>query len=120
MLAVHAPDALRRAISTEDLNALTMVPGIGKKGAQRIVLEMKDRLGPPGDDGAGLPGRPAPRAPSWRDQVQSGLVNLGWPARDADLAIAALEDEGVIGGSNGDAVDVATVLRAALRKLSKQ
>src|SRR5690349_5119441 len=120
MLAVHAPDALRRAVSTEDLKALTMVPGIGQKGAQRIVLELKDRLGPPGDDGAGLPGRPAPRAPSWRDQVQSGLVNLGWPARDADLAIAALEDEGVIGGSDGDAVNVATVLRAALRKLSKQ
>ena len=57
MLAVHAPDALRRAVSTEDLNALTLVPGIGKKGAQRIVLEMKDRLGPPGDDGAGLPGQ---------------------------------------------------------------
>ncbi len=126
MLAVHAPDALRRAVSTEDLGALTMVPGIGRKGAQRIVLEMKDRLGPPGDggdgdgDGDGLLPRAAQRAPSWRDQVQSGLVNLGWPARDADQAIAALEDEGVIGGSNGDAVDVATVLRAALRKLSKR
>jgi holliday junction DNA helicase RuvA len=121
MLAVHAPDALRRAVSTEDLGALTMVPGIGRKGAQRIVLEMKDRLGPPGDDGGdGRPPRAAQRAPSWRDQVQSGLVNLGWPAREADLAIAALEDEGVIGGSDGDAVDVATVLRAALRKLSKQ
>ena len=120
MLAVHTPDALRRAVSIEDLGALTMVPGIGKKGAERIVLEMKDRLGPPGDSGDGLPLRTAQRAPSWRDQVQSGLVNLGWPARDADQAIAALEDEGVIGGSNGDAVDVATVLRAALRKLSKQ
>ena len=96
MLAVHAPDALRRAVSTEDLDALTMVPGIGKKGAQRIVLEMKDRLGPPGDDGAGL------------------------PARAADQAIAALEDEGVVGDPDGDAVDVATVLRAALRKLSKR
>ena len=116
MLAVHAPDALRRAISTEDLGALTMVPGIGRKGAQRIVLEMKDRLGPPGDSGDALP-RPAQRAPSWRDQVQSGLVNLGWPARDADQAIASLEEEGVI---DGNAVDVATVLRAALRKLSKQ
>jgi holliday junction DNA helicase RuvA len=116
MLAVHAPDALRRAVSTEDLGALTMVPGIGKKGAQRIVLEMKDRLGPPGDTGD-VPPRPAQRAPSWRDQVQSGLVNLGWPARDADQAIAALEEEGAI---DGDAVDVATVLRAALRKLSKQ
>ncbi len=120
MLAVHTPDALRRAVSTEDLGALTMVPGIGRKGAQRIVLEMKDRLGPPGDSGDGLLPRAAQRAPSWRDQVQSGLVNLGWPARDADQAIAALEDEGVIGGSDGDAVDVATVLRAALRKLSKQ
>ena len=120
MLAVHAPDALRRAVSTEDLGALTMVPGIGRKGAQRIVLEMKDRLGPPGDGGEGLTVRAARRPPSWRDQVQSGLVNLGWPAREADLAIAALEDEGVIGGSDGDAVDVATVLRAALRKLSKQ
>ena len=116
MLAVHAPDALRRAVSTEDLGALTMVPGIGKKGAQRIVLEMKDRLGPPGDSGDAPP-RAARRAPSWRDQVQSGLVNLGWPARDADLAIASLEEEGMI---DGDAVDVATVLRAALRKLSKQ
>ena len=119
MLAVHAPDALRRAVSTEDLRALTMVPGIGQKGAQRIVLEMKDRLGPPGE-GGDLPPRVAQRASSWRDQVQSGLVNLGWPARDADQAIAALEDEGEIGGSDGDAVDVATVLRAALRKLSKQ
>ena len=120
MLAVHSPDALRRAVSTEDLNALTLVPGIGKKGAQRIVLEMKDRLGPPGEDGAGRLARAVPHVPTWRDQVQSGLVNLGWPARDADQAIAALEDEGVVGDTDGDAVDVATALRAALRRLSKQ
>jgi holliday junction DNA helicase RuvA len=118
MLAVHSPDALRRAVSAEDLRALTMVPGIGQKGAQRIVLELRDRLGPPGD--AALPGtRPAARPASWRDQVQSGLVNLGWPARDADQAIAALEEEGAIGADGAD-VNVATVLRAALRKLSRQ
>jgi Holliday junction DNA helicase RuvA len=118
MLAVHAPDALRRAVLAEDIRALTMVPGIGQKGAQRIVLELKDRLGPPGD--AVLPGaRPPARAASWRDQVQSGLVNLGWPARDADQAIAALEEEGAIGTDGAD-VNVATVLRAALRKLSRQ
>jgi holliday junction DNA helicase RuvA len=51
--------------------------------------------------------------------VQSGLVNLGWAARDADQAIAALEEDGTIGAANGGAVDVAAVLRAALRKLSK-
>ena len=89
MLAVHSPDALRRAVSTGDLNALTLVPGIGKKGAQRIVLELKDRLGSPGDvpmdgsAGAGLPGgaRAVPSLPSWREQAQSGLVNLGWRPR---------------------------------------
>ena len=118
MLAVHSPDALRRAVSAEDLRALTMVPGIGQKGAQRIVLELRDRLGPPGD--AALPGtRTVARVASWRDQVQSGLVNLGYAPRDADLAIAALEEEGVTGADGGE-VNVATVLRAALRKLSKQ
>jgi holliday junction DNA helicase RuvA len=116
MLAVHAPDALRRAVATEDLGALSMVPGIGKKVAQRIVLELRDRLGPPGDGGDVLP-RVAQRAPSWRDKVHSGLVNLGWSPRDADQAIAALEEEGAI---DGETADVATVLRAALRKLSKQ
>jgi holliday junction DNA helicase RuvA len=122
ILAVHTPDALRRAVATEDINALTLVPRIGKKGAQQILLDMKDRLGPPGDGADGLPGgRPAARVPSWRDQVQSGLVNLGWAARDADLAIAALEEDGTIGAGDGDSqVDVATVLRAALRRLSKQ
>ena len=121
MLAVHAPDALRRAVSTEDLGALTMVPGIGRKGAHRVVLELKDRLGPPGEGTEGLPGaRPSRQAPFWREQVQSGLVNLGWPVRDADQAIAALEEEGTIGVANGEAVDVAMVLRAALGKLSKR
>ena len=46
MLAVHSPEALRLAVAAEDLVALTQVPGIGRKGAQRIVLELKDRLGP--------------------------------------------------------------------------
>ncbi len=114
MLAVHSPDALRRAVATEDLNALTMVPGIGRKGAQRIVLELKDRLGAPGEFAAG-PAAPPRATPTWRDQVQSGLTNLGWSAREADAAIAAVEAE-----SDGEqAPDVAGALRAALRKLSK-
>ena len=116
MLAVHSPDALRRAVAAEDLKALTMVPGIGNKGAQRIVLELRDRLGAPGDyAGNGSAPARAAAVSSWRDQVQSGLTNLGWSARDADAAVAAVEDE-----SDGQTPDVATALRAALRKLSKQ
>jgi Holliday junction DNA helicase RuvA len=119
MLAVHSPDALRKAVATEDLGALTMVPGIGRKGAQRIVLELAGKLGGPGD---GIGGGAAVRAgrgaaPSWRDQVQSGLVNLGWSARDAEAAVAAVEAEAADAG--GDMPDVATGLRAALRKLSR-
>ena len=47
MLAVHSPDELRRAVTSEDVKALTTVPGIGQKGAQRIILELKDRIGVP-------------------------------------------------------------------------
>jgi Holliday junction DNA helicase RuvA len=119
MLAVHSPDALRKAVATEDLGALMMVPGIGKKGAQRLVLELAGKLGEPGDGIAGGAAAAARRgaAPSWRDQVQSGLVNLGWSARDAEAAVAVVEAEAQ---EAGDGVpDVATALRAALRKLSR-
>jgi holliday junction DNA helicase RuvA len=120
MLAVHSPEALRRAVAAEDLKALTMVPGIGTKGAQRIILELKDRLGAPSAHGAGTGFAPARRAaPSWRDQVSTGLVNLGWSARDAELAIAAVEADAAEAGG-GQEPDVATALRAALRKLSKR
>jgi holliday junction DNA helicase RuvA len=119
MLAVHSPDALRKAVATEDLGALMMVSGIGKKGAQRLVLELAGKLGEPGDGVAGGAAAPAGRgaAPSWRDQVQSGLVNLGWSARDAEAAVAVVEAESREAG--GDVPDVATALRAALRKLSR-
>ena len=118
MIAVHSPDALRKAVANEDVKALTMVPGIGTKGAQRIILELRDRLGAPSDAVVGngfAPARGA--APSWRDQVATGLVNLGWSARDAEAAIAAVEADAA---ADGQQPDVATALRAALRKLSKR
>jgi Holliday junction DNA helicase RuvA len=118
MLAVHSPDALRRAVAAEDVKALTMVPGIGTKGAQRIILEFKDRLGVPGDLAANGQALPAggKAEPSWRDQVSSGLTNLGWSAREAEAAVTAVEAE----APDGVIPDVATALRAALRKLSKR
>ena len=53
MLAALRPDALRQIVATEDIAALTQVPGIGKKGAQRLVLELKDKLGAPSIGAAG-------------------------------------------------------------------
>ncbi|WP_433500889.1 Holliday junction branch migration protein RuvA [Sphaerimonospora sp. CA-214678] len=117
MLAVHTPDALRVAVASADLKALTMVPGIGQKGAQRIVLELKDRLGAP--DGVPAAGpRVAAGAAAWREQVHSGLVGLGYPARDADEALAAVAPEAEAATAAGRAPDVAALLKSALRALS--
>lgn len=116
MLAVHTPDALRVAVASADLKALTMVPGIGQKGAQRIVLELKGRLGVP--DGTAPPAGAGVVAAGWREQVHSGLVGLGYPAREADEALAAVTPEAEAAVAAGRAPDVAALLKSALRVLS--
>jgi holliday junction DNA helicase RuvA len=117
MLAVLTPDALRRAVAGEDLAMLTSVPGIGRKGAQRIVLELAGRLGSPiGDGHVAAAGLPAATGPAWRDQVRAGLVSLGWQAREADQAISAVEPEFADGQ---DEVSVSVALKAALRVLGR-
>jgi Holliday junction DNA helicase RuvA len=113
MLAVHGPDELRRAVAGDDLAALTKVPGIGRKGAQRIVLELKDRIGPATAAPAGPMASSAPQAAQWRDQVHQALLGLGWSARDAESAVDAVSDQA------GDSPDVSVLLRAALRTLAK-
>jgi holliday junction DNA helicase RuvA len=133
MLATFSPDGLRSAVAGSDIKALTRVPGIGNKGAQRIVLELAGRLGSPGDGAVAGPigangtmlGGPAQL--TWRDQVRTGLVNLGWQPKDADQAIAAVEPEllgaladGPQGSQVAADVDVAVALRAALRVLGRR
>jgi Holliday junction DNA helicase RuvA len=124
VLAIHPPREVRRAVSMGDLKALMQVPGIGKKGAERLVLELRDRLGAPtGDtslDGPALPvaGAITPVAP-WRDQLTSALVGLGWTSREADTALTALApvaDEQI--AAEG-AVNVAVLLRQALHLLGR-
>jgi Holliday junction DNA helicase RuvA len=110
MLAVLTPDAVRRAVAGDDVRTLTAVPGIGQKGAQRIILELKDRIGAPFSGGTAVR---AIASEPWRDQVQQGLVGLGWAAKDADKAIDAVADRA------GERPDVAALLRAALRTLSR-
>jgi Holliday junction DNA helicase RuvA len=112
MLAVLTPDAVRRAVAGDDVKTLTRVPGIGQKGAQRIILELKDRIGPPA---SGQAAARAVAAEPWRDQVQAGLVGLGWSARDADKAIDAVAPA----VPTDREPDVAALLRAALRSLSR-
>lgn len=112
MLAVHSPDGLRRAVAGEDLAALKRVPGIGHKGAQRIVLELGDRLGSP--TALGGPAPAAAPAGDHREQVVEALVGLGWQPRTAQEAVAAVLEGSVEPVGPGE---VAGLLRAALRAL---
>jgi holliday junction DNA helicase RuvA len=112
VLAALTPDALRRAVATEDLTALTRVSGVGRKGAQRLVLELKDRLGAPTGDVVDL-GTSAAAGPAWEGQVREALIGLGWSPREADAAVA------VVAPDVAPDSDVATVLRLALRSLDR-
>jgi len=115
MLAVLSPDGLRTAIAGDDVKTLTRVPGIGQKGAQRIILELKDRIGAP--TRAGLPSGPlgATGGAPWRDQVVQGLTGLGYPTKDAEKAVEAVAQL----ADATPAPDVGALLRAALQSLSK-
>lgn len=111
IVAVMSPDDVRRAITTEDVKALTRVPGIGQKGAQRIILELKDRIGPP--VGVHHPAAAPVQHDAWRDQVHQGLIGLGWSAKESEKAVDAVAPDA------GDRPDVGALLRAALRTLSR-
>lgn len=114
MLAIHPPQVLRGAIAGGDLATLVKVPGIGKKGAERIVLELKDKVGPVG--AGGLSDTAAPEAATLHGdqaQVTEALVGLGWSSRQAQDALAKVAD-----AEPADA-DVSVLLRRALRELGR-
>jgi Holliday junction DNA helicase RuvA len=108
-LAVLSPDALRRALVDGDLTTLTRVPGIGRKGAERLALELRDKVVAPAATPAMLPTAVNGANPR-RDQVVEALVGLGFAAKPAEGAVDAVL------GSDGDA-DASALLRAALTRL---
>ena len=114
MLSVHTPDQVRQAIAGDDLAALTKVPGIGKKGAERIVLELKDKILAMGVEPS-IGAAPASAADGDRmgGQVHEALVGLGWSAKQADAAIERVRAAG------DPPAGVAEFLRAALRELGR-
>lgn len=113
MLAVLSPEVIRRAVSSDDVKTLTAVPGIGQKGAQRIILELRDRIGAPG--AVATSGPVAAAGSGWQSQVHGGLVGLGWSGKEADRAVAAVTGE----AEQMTTPDVARLLRLALQTLSR-
>ncbi len=122
VLAIHPPREVRRAVSMADIKALMQVPGIGRKGAERLILELRDRLGSITTD-TSLDG-PAP-LPSvtpvapWRDQLTSALVGLGWSGKEAETALTQLAPVADAQIMETGSVEVAVLLRQALQLLGR-
>jgi len=114
VLAVLTVDQLRTAVASDDLVTLSKPPGIGRKGAARIALELKDRLGAPSSVAAA----PIP-ADDWATPVVDGLVALGWPLRDARAATEAVRGEAEAVLAEGGHPSVPGLLRSALRHLDR-
>lgn len=113
LLGVLTPDQLRRAVAEGDTAALTAAPGVGARGAARLVIDLRDRLGPP------LGAEPAPvpaQGSGWQAQIQAALVGLGWTAGDAAGAVARVAAELPEGG---EVPDHGALLRLALRSLDR-
>ncbi len=99
ILGVMTPEDLGSAVAREDVKAIERVPGIGHKGAQRLILELKGKISHQ------VAGPPVGHIPAWREQLTSALVSLGFSAKEADAAVAHLllslqsqdEDPGSIG-----------------------
>ena len=110
-LAVLEPDTLRTALAEGDLTMLTRVPGIGRKGAERLVVELRDKVGvrAPVASGPAAGGGSAART-----QVTEALVGLGFAARQAEQAVDA-----VLAESEREATDTSEVLRSALTRLGR-
>ncbi|MCU0298148.1 MAG: Holliday junction branch migration protein RuvA [Candidatus Nanopelagicales bacterium] len=106
MLATLSSDQIRQAIATEDLGTLCTVPGVGRKSAQRLVVELKDKLVPAVDVTS------VHAAAGWRAQVLAALTGLGWPSAQAQEAVAAVAAQ----AGSGE-LSVPEALRASLQLL---
>lgn len=107
LLSVHSPASLRRAVATDDVDALTLVPGIGRKTATRLLVELKSRLDA-GVDGDGPQAVVPGGSPSLLGEVRSALAALGYGADEIRQAVAGLPEKGT----------VEEHLRTALRELA--
>jgi holliday junction DNA helicase RuvA len=117
ILSVHDPVALARILAEDDVGALCLVPGVGKKTAARLLVELKSRLhipeiDPPGAVGVrrdvNANGAGTPHPPSVRSDVREALAGLGYSADEIHGATAELPDDG----------DASQLLRQALQRLA--
>jgi Holliday junction DNA helicase RuvA len=110
ILGAHTPQSLAVAIAQEDLKAIEKVPGIGHKGAQRLILELKGKI-----SDFGSSDHRQMHQPVWREQLTSALISLGFTAKDSDAAITAVVGQYADSGIDAQSVDISELLKAALQ-----
>jgi Holliday junction DNA helicase RuvA len=110
ILGAHTPQSLAVAIAQEDIKAIEKVPGIGRKGAQRLILELKGKI-----SDFGSVDHKQIHQPVWREQLTSALISLGFTAKDSDSAITAVVSQYADSGVDAQNVDISELLKAALQ-----
>ena len=108
IMGALSPEDLARAIANEDTSAIERVPGIGKKGAQRMILELKGKI-----TDLGSIGSYKGHQPPWREQLSSALVSLGFSPKESDIAIS-----NIVNDLHSDDMDPATMDLSELLKLA--
>ena len=100
---------MAKSVATEDVGAIEKVPGIGRKGAQRLILELKGKISP------GTSSNAMSHQPAWREQLASALVSLGFTAKDSDAAISKVITNLAQTGVDASTVDISELLKLALQ-----
>jgi Holliday junction DNA helicase RuvA len=111
IVAALTPSQLGVAVAQEDISAIEKVPGIGRKGAQRLILELKGKL-----SDFGTSHKSAHHQPVWREQLASALMSLGFTARESDNAITNVVNQISEEGGDANSIDLAELLKRALQK----
>jgi len=103
------PDQLARSVATEDVSAIEKVPGIGRKGAQRLILELQGKIS------VGSVHQKISHQPAWREQLVSALISLGFSAKDSDVAMSTVVSKLAEEGIDAASTDISELLKLALQ-----
>lgn len=109
IVSALSPSQLAVAVTQEDISAIEKVPGIGRKGAQRLILELKGKL-----SDFGTSSKVSHQQPIWREQLTSALVSLGFSAKDSDAAISQVVGNLAEDGIDAQSLDLSDLLKRAL------
>lgn len=110
IMGAHSPQSLATAIAQEDVKAIEKVPGIGHKGAQRLILELNGKILDSGNHN-----KPLSHQPLWREQLSAALISLGFTAKDSDSAITSVVNNCAEASINPSDIDISELLKRALQ-----